>query len=118
MPGERRAGALIYRGGLLLSSADKRFGGWSDLAVSADGNELLSISDEAHWLSAWLVYDKAGNLAGLNAAEIAPMLNPAGRPMRGKAGRCRGGSRSSVRKIFTGPSSSVSSATCGSGATI
>lgn len=90
MPGERRAGALIYRGGLLLSSADKRFGGWSDLAVSADGNELLSISDEAHWLSAWLVYDKAGNLAGLNAAEIAPMLNPAGRPMRGKAGDAEG----------------------------
>ena len=90
MPGERRAGALIYRGGLLLSSTDKRFGGLSDLAVSADGSEVLSISDEAHWLSARLTYDEAGNLAGLNTAEIAPMLDLAGRPMRGKAGDAEG----------------------------
>jgi len=90
MPGERRAGALLYRGGLLLSSNDKRFGGWSDLAVSADGSELLSISDEAHWLTARLTYDEAGNIAGLTAADIAPMLNLAGRPMRGKAGDAEG----------------------------
>ena len=90
MPSERRAGTLLYRGGLLLSSADRRFGGWSDLAISADGSELLSISDEAHWLSGRLTYDEAGNLSGLNTADIAPMLNLAGRPMRGKAGDAEG----------------------------
>ena len=90
MPGERRAGALAYRGGLLLSSADKRFGGLSDLAVSADGSEILAISDEARWLSARLTYNEAGDLAGLKTAEIAPMLNLSGRPMRGKAGDAEG----------------------------
>ena len=90
MPGERRAGALIYRGGLLLSSRDRRFGGLSDLAVSADGSEMLAISDAAHWLSARLTSDEAGNLEGLNATEIAPMLNPAGGPMRGRADDAEG----------------------------
>jgi hypothetical protein len=90
MPGERRAGALLYRGGLLLSSADTRFGGLSDLAVSADGSEILSVSDEARWLSARLSYDDSGNLSGLNSADIAPMLDLAGRPLRGKAGDAEG----------------------------
>jgi hypothetical protein len=90
MPGERRAGALTYRGGLLLSSRDRRFGGLSDLAVSADGSEILVISDEANWLSARLTYDEAGNLAGLNATEITPMLDLAGRPLRGRPNDAEG----------------------------
>ena len=40
-PDDRRAGSLIYRGGLLLASPDKGFGGWSDIAVSADGGIFL-----------------------------------------------------------------------------
>jgi len=54
-PENKRAGSLIYRGGLLLASPDRSFGGWSDIAVSADGSEMLAISDEAHWLGAHLV---------------------------------------------------------------
>lgn len=84
-PGHQRAGALIYRGGLLLSSSDSNFGGLSDLAVSADGSEILAISDAGRWLSANLSYDEAGNLAGMSAAEMAPMLNVAGRPVQGGA---------------------------------
>lgn len=89
-PSERRAGSLRYRGGLLLTSADRRFGGWSDLAVSADGGELLAISDEAHWLKARLSYGKSGDLTGLNGADIAPMVDLAGRPMAGKNGDAEG----------------------------
>jgi hypothetical protein len=89
-PDERRAGALIYRGGLELKSTDRGFGGWSDLAVSADGSDILAISDEAHWLRAHLSYDASGDLAGMNVAEIAPMLNEAGRPMIGKEGDAEG----------------------------
>jgi hypothetical protein len=84
-PDDRRAGALVYRGGLLLSSGEKAFGGLSDLAVSADGREILAISDGGSWLRAKLTYDEAGNLARLNAVEMAPMLNSAGRPIRGGA---------------------------------
>jgi hypothetical protein len=89
-PEERRAGRLFYRGGLVLASDDKRFGGWSDLAVSADGREILSNSDEAHWLRARLTYDSSGDLAGIADGEIADMVNMEGRPMRGKEGDAEG----------------------------
>jgi hypothetical protein len=89
-PAARRAGALIYRGGLVLKSDHKAFGGWSDLAVSADGSEILSISDEAHWLRAHLSYDANGDLSDASDAEIAPMLNLEGRPMQGKQGDAEG----------------------------
>ena len=89
-PGDQRAGALVYRGGLQLSSEDRRFGGWSDLAVSADGSEILAVSDEARWLRARLTYNSAGDLAGLSAAEIAPMLGLDGKAMIGKVGDAEG----------------------------
>ena len=89
-PENKRAGSLIYRGGLLLASPDKGFGGWSDIAVSADGSEMLAISDEAHWLSAHLSYDKSGDLAGIDKADLAPMLDLAGKPMLGKQGDAEG----------------------------
>jgi hypothetical protein len=89
-PNEKRAGMLIYRGGLELRSNAREFGGWSDLAVNDDGSELLSISDEAHWLRAHLTYDANGDLAGANSAEIAPMLDMQGRALRGKEGDAEG----------------------------
>ena len=89
-PSERRAGDLIYRGGLVLRSGNRAFGGWSDLAVSADGSEILAISDEAHWLRAHLTYDDNGDLSGVGDAQIAPMLNMQGRAMQGKEGDAEG----------------------------
>jgi hypothetical protein len=89
-PDERRAGSLVYRGGLVLSSDDKRFGGWSDLAVNEDGTEILAVSDEAHWLLAKLNYTAAGELSGIGAADIADMVDMAGNPMRGKEGDAEG----------------------------
>jgi hypothetical protein len=82
-PGDRRAGALIYRGGLLLTSSERTFGGLSDLAVSADGSEILAISDAGRWLTARLTYDEASDLAGMNSVELTPMLNRGGRPVQG-----------------------------------
>lgn len=89
-PGDQRAGALHYRGGLQLSSDDRRFGGFSDLAVSADGSEILAVSDVARWLKARLTYNSAGDLSGLNGAEIAPMLGLDGKAIRGKLGDAEG----------------------------
>jgi len=89
-PAEKRAGSLIFRGGLQLKSSDRAFGGWSDLAVSADGSEILAISDEAHWLRAHVAYDANGDLSALSHAEIAPMLDMQGRPMQGKEGDAEG----------------------------
>lgn len=80
-PKARRVGHLIYRGGLDISSPDSRFGGWSGLAVSADGRRILSQSDEAHWLRADLVYDAKGELAGVKDAQLADMLDANGHSM-------------------------------------
>jgi len=89
-PKARRIGRLIYRGGLDISSPDARFGGWSGLVVSADGRRLLSQSDEAHWLHAGLVYDANGNLAGVDHAQLADMLDMAGKTMSKEEGDAEG----------------------------
>lgn len=83
-PSEKRAGRLIYRGGLVLSSAHRDFGGWSDLAVNEDGSEILSVSDEGHWLRAKLTYDHNGDLAGVSDSQIANLLDMNGRPVHGR----------------------------------
>lgn len=79
-----KAGELEYAGGLELTSTDKAFGGWSGLAVSADGAMLVAVSDEAHWLSAQIIYDEKGRLAGLADAHMAPLRDLKGRPIASK----------------------------------
>lgn len=83
-PSQKRAGKLVYRGGLVLSSDRREFGGWSDLGVSADGREILALSDQGHWLRAGLTYDGNGDLAGVTDSEIAPLLDKNGRPIHGR----------------------------------
>lgn len=89
-PNDRRAGRLIYRGGLELTSDDRRFGGLSDMAVSGDGTRMIAVSDDAFWFRARLSYDAQGNLSGLNDAEMASMLNLAGIAMHQKEGDAEG----------------------------
>jgi hypothetical protein len=59
-PSRDRVGPLRYLGGLWLRSSDPRFGGLSDVRVSADGNRLYAISDCGEGLTATLTYDAAG----------------------------------------------------------
>src|SRR5262245_47002358 len=61
-PSVTRVGKLEYRGGLHLTSDDKRFGGLSALSVSGDGAHLTAVSDEGGWLTAGIVYDGQGRL--------------------------------------------------------
>lgn len=77
------AGKLLYRGGLALRADAPQFGGWSGLIVSADGQEMLAVSDEGNWLRAKLVY-RDGALVGVADAQIAPMLGPDGNALSGK----------------------------------
>jgi hypothetical protein len=81
---QTRFGALDWRGGVSLASDDDRFGGFSSLAVAADGERMLAISDAGQWLSGKLLYDKAGALAGLSAAAVDPILDERGRVVRAK----------------------------------
>lgn len=79
LTGAGRFGALDFVGGLDLSCEDPRFGGWSALSVTAQG-DLLSLSDRGTWLSARLEMEQ-GRPAGLASAVIAPALGPDGRAL-------------------------------------
>jgi hypothetical protein len=78
------AGDLLWRGGLVLSSDDPRFGGLSDLALSPDGKEITAISDEGRWLTARLAYDRQGNLAGIEDGATGALRGPRGLLLSGK----------------------------------
>jgi hypothetical protein len=89
-PGRERIGALRYTGGLVLSSDDPRFGGWSAIEVSADGARLLAISDRASWMTARFAFDGDGQLSGLTDVNITPMLDDEGRALEGEAADAEG----------------------------
>jgi hypothetical protein len=79
-----RVGALHWRGGLAVTAEDARFGGLSDLELSADGKDLTAITDSGRWLSASLAYDTAGYLAGIDATAWGVLRDPQGRILSGK----------------------------------
>jgi hypothetical protein len=80
----RRVGKLLWRGGIAMTANSPNFGGWSDLHVSADGRQLVSISDEGSWFTAAVDYDKDGNLAGLHGQAIGSLRGLDGKPLDDK----------------------------------
>ncbi|MFM9847619.1 MAG: esterase-like activity of phytase family protein [Hyphomicrobiaceae bacterium] len=76
-PSQQRFGRLEFRGGLVLTSEHKSFGGLSDLVMSRYGQHTLIISDEGHWISAEIVYDGT-RPAGLRSARIGPLRSAKG----------------------------------------
>lgn len=80
-PARERVGSLAYRGGLWLRASDRRFGGLSDLRVSADGARLWAVSDCGYGLSATLSYDPEGRLADLGAASLVELVGSHGKNM-------------------------------------
>lgn len=70
---KRQLGRLEFRGGLLLTSATKEFGGWSGLVMSDDGRRMLAISDQGSWMTADLTYDgsRPKGLANAMIGEIS-----------------------------------------------
>jgi YD repeat-containing protein len=83
-PGETRLGALVFRGGVELTSPDSRFGGLSGLVVSADGTWVTAITDTGSWIEMALTYDGEGRLAGVAEASVTALRDEAGRALRGK----------------------------------
>jgi len=80
-PSRATVGSLRYLGGLWLSSADPRFGGLSDLRVSADGARLFAVSDCGRGFTASLSYDAGGRLAGVGDARLVELTGPVGGPV-------------------------------------
>ena len=79
-PSRTRFGALEFRGGLVLSSNAKTFGGFSELHVDPDGSHFVSASDRGIWLRGRIVY-RDGKPVGIADAEMAPMLGADGRSL-------------------------------------
>ncbi|MFL6799365.1 MAG: esterase-like activity of phytase family protein [Xanthobacteraceae bacterium] len=79
-PSRRSFGLLEFRGGLVLRSRFKHFGGISAIRVAADGMQFIGLSDKGWWLRGRIVYD--GNRpSGVADAEMAPLLGADGRPL-------------------------------------
>jgi len=79
-PARTRFGALAFRGGLVLNSPHRDFGGLSALRVAADGEHFLSLTDKGQWLRGRIVY-RDGRPVGIADAEMAPILGPDGQPL-------------------------------------
>lgn len=77
-------GAVTYRGGLVLHSNDRRFGGFSGLNISEDGHRLTAVSDQGHWFLAKLEYNPQGALAGLRDGRLERIHDHKGRPLKRK----------------------------------
>lgn len=76
-----RYGRLEWIGGLVLTSNDARFGGWSGLALDGDGSHLVAVSDAGTWMTADLIY-RDGRPHGLTRARLGPLKSREGGPLR------------------------------------
>jgi hypothetical protein len=79
-PSRRRFGPLEFRGGLVLTSTYKEFGGLSALRIFPDGANFISLTDKGRWLRGRLAYQN-GHPIGIDDAEMAPILGSDGRPL-------------------------------------
>jgi hypothetical protein len=82
-PERKRFGALEFRGGLILDSPHRDFGGVSGLRIMADGARFLSVTDKGHWLRGLIVYRGKAPIA-IADAEMAPILGLDGRPLKSR----------------------------------
>lgn len=78
-----RVGRLRFLGALVLESADKRFGGLSDLLWEPRCQRFLSVSDTGNW-AILEPEEQGGRLTGLKAAWLAPLLDEKGAPPASK----------------------------------
>ena len=82
-PNLKRFGNLEFRGGLVLTSPSRDFGGWSGLVMDAGGRSLLAVSDAGSWLTADMVYE-GERPARMTNVRLGPLLAANGRSLRGK----------------------------------
>jgi hypothetical protein len=84
-PSKSEFGRLIFKGGLVLSSPSKHFGGYSAMAVDDRGERFLAIADTGTWLTGRI--ERAdGQLNGVTNARIGSIPQD-GRPSTEKSMR-------------------------------
>jgi len=79
-PTQIRFGQLEFRGGLVLVSKSRAFGGFSGIHLDAQGTRLLGVTDKGSWLSGRIVY-RVGRPARIADAEMAPILGRDSKPL-------------------------------------
>ena len=79
-PARRRFGALDYRGGVVLTSPSKDFGGISGLRLAPDGTSFIAVIDKGRWLKGRITYDGIAP-SGIADVTMAPVLGPDGQPL-------------------------------------
>lgn len=72
-------GPLTWRGGIELTSPNKKFGGLSGLMMVDECASLRAVSDAGRWITADVAYT-GDVLSGLTSSSIAPILDDRGRP--------------------------------------
>ena len=82
-PTRRQFGLLEFRGGLVLTSPFKEFGGLSSFRVAADGAHFIAASDHGWWLRGRITYEGT-RPTGIVEAEMGAMLGPDGRTLAGR----------------------------------
>ena len=70
-------GKLQWRGGLVLTSPHRNFGGWSGLVLDELGRSFVAVSDSGSWMSGEIAYDGKAPVAMKNA-RIGPILTREG----------------------------------------
>ncbi|WP_249691692.1 esterase-like activity of phytase family protein [Stappia sp. WLB 29] len=78
---EPRFGGLTFLGGLELLSGNRHMGGLSGLVLSADGREMVAISDNGLWLTATIDADPNGRPLAVRDARLSAIIDPSGRPL-------------------------------------
>lgn len=79
-----QTGKFMWRGGLQIWSADRRFGGLSSLLIHRDGRRMISLTDKGYWITARLRYDSEGRLTGIGEGRIGALIGPRGRAVAGR----------------------------------
>jgi len=82
-PAQTRFGALEFRGGLVLRSDYRAFGGFSALYLEPNGERFISVSDHGTWLRGRIVY-RDGKPDQIADAEMAPLIGADGKPLRSR----------------------------------
>jgi hypothetical protein len=79
-PSRQRFGRLEFRGGLILKSSYREFGGLSAIRFAPDGANFISLSDHGRWFKGRLIYDGTRPV-GIADAVMAPILGPDGQAL-------------------------------------
>lgn len=78
-----QVGSLTFLSGFELRTNDKRFGGLSGLTLDPTGTTLYAVSDHGYWFTTHLEHDTSGRLTALTEWQVALLLAPDLRAVRG-----------------------------------